>query len=97
MQLEGWGGGSEEGHTPSESEVTSEDDLKQPPPPPLAAAAAAATVTVGGGGFDYAEAVHSASSVSTPPTSFLTDEPFASDNLGDTVIRLDKVHVYTCM
>lgn len=36
-------------------------------------------------GFDYAEAVNSASSVATPP-----NEPFASDDLGETVVRLDK-------
>ena len=36
-------------------------------------------------GFDYIEAVNSASSVSTPP-----NEPFAADDLGDTVIKLDN-------
>lgn len=35
--------------------------------------------------FDYVEAVNSASSVSTPP-----DDPFASDSLGETVIKVDK-------
>ncbi len=35
--------------------------------------------------FDYVEAVNSASSISTPP-----HEPFASDDLGDTVVKLDK-------
>lgn len=35
--------------------------------------------------FDYMEAVRSASSVSTPP-----DEPFASEDLGETVIKLNK-------
>lgn len=37
-------------------------------------------------GFDYMEAVNSASSVSTPPN----DEPFASSNLGETVIKLNE-------
>lgn len=36
-------------------------------------------------GFDYVEAVNSASSVSTPP-----NDPFASSDLGETVIKLDK-------
>lgn len=36
-------------------------------------------------GYDYVEPVRSASSVSTP-----THEPFASDSLGDTVVRLDR-------
>ena len=35
--------------------------------------------------FDYLEAVNSASSVSTPP-----NDPFASDDLGETVIKLNK-------
>ena len=35
--------------------------------------------------FDYMEAVQSASSVSTPP-----DEPFASEDLGETVVKLNK-------
>lgn len=37
-------------------------------------------------GFDYMEAVNSASSVSTPP-----NEPFAQDALGETVIKMDRV------
>ena len=36
--------------------------------------------------FDYVEPVHSASSVSTPTSQ----EPFVSDSLGETVIRLDR-------
>ena len=40
--------------------------------------------------FDYTEMVESASSISTPP---VTDEPFASDVLGDTVIKSEKVTV----
>lgn len=35
-------------------------------------------------GYDYMEAVNSASSVSTPP-----NEPFESSSLGETVIRVD--------
>lgn len=42
-----------------------------------------------GQGFDYAEAVNSASSVSTPP-----DEPFASSDLGDAVIRQERTRTY---
>ena len=38
--------------------------------------------------FDYSEVVESASSISTPP---VTDEPFASDTLGDTIIKMEKV------
>ena len=34
--------------------------------------------------YDYAEPVESASSISTPPA---IEDPFASDNLGDTVIK----------
>jgi hypothetical protein len=34
--------------------------------------------------------VHSASSLSTPPNSSFSDEPFASESLGATAIRLDK-------
>ena len=40
-----------------------------------------------GQAFDYAEAVNSASSVSTTPNN---TDPFASDDLGETVIRVDK-------
>ena len=40
--------------------------------------------------YDYAEAVHSASSLST-----VSDEPFASDSLGATAIRLDKAMAKT--
>lgn len=39
----------------------------------------------GGRRFDYMEVAQSASTVSTPP-----DEPFASDDLGETVIKLNK-------
>ncbi len=43
--------------------------------------------------FDYAVDVNSASSVSTPSPN----EPFASDNLGETVIKVDQAitHTYT--
>lgn len=34
--------------------------------------------------------MHSASSLSTPPNSSFSDEPFASESLGATAIRLDK-------
>ena len=39
--------------------------------------------------YDYVESVGSASSMSTPP-SFSQDFGFANDELGDTVIHLDK-------
>ena len=71
--------GSTSENTPSESAMTSDDETK----PHLPSSNL---------GFDYVEPVESGSSVSTPPTSSLPDdEPFASDNLGDTVIKLDKV------
>ena len=38
--------------------------------------------------YDYAEPVESASSISTPPAA---EDPFASDNLGDTVIKFGDV------
>ena len=41
-------------------------------------------------GFDYVEPVNSASSISTP-----SNEPFASDDLGDTVIKLDRAVTHT--
>lgn len=41
--------------------------------------------------FDYAEAVDTTSSMSTPNSSNYWDSPFAKDSLGDTVIHLDKV------
>ena len=43
--------------------------------------------------YDYVEPVHSASSLSTPPNSSFSDEPFASESLGATAIRLDKTMV----
>ena len=78
-----WAGSASE-QTPSESIVTSEDEaVRSKPPLPQSTSM----------GFDYVEPVHSASSVSTPPASSIPDDPFASDNLGDTVIKLDKVSV----
>ena len=78
-----WAGSASE-QTPSESIVTSEDEaVRSKPPLPQSTSM----------GFDYVEPVHSASSVSTPPASSIPDDPFASDNLGDTVIKLDKVRV----
>ncbi len=44
--------------------------------------------------FDYTEPVDSASSVSTPP---IMEEPFASDVLGDTVIKTGKVSGRMCI
>lgn len=40
------------------------------------------------GAHDYSEPAESATTLSTPPV-----EPFASDNLGDTVIHLDIVRM----
>jgi len=40
------------------------------------------------GAHDYSEPAESATTLSTPPV-----EPFASDNLGDTVIHLDIVRI----
>jgi hypothetical protein len=42
--------------------------------------------------YDYVEAVDSGSSLSTPNSG--NHEPFASEFLGETVIHLDKVHLY---
>lgn len=52
---------------------------EEPPKPPLLNTSSQA--------FDYVELVQSASSLSTPPCP---DQPFASEDLGETVIRLDK-------
>lgn len=41
-------------------------------------------------GFDYLETANSASTVSTPP-----NDPFASDDLGETVIKLNKAVTLT--
>jgi len=82
-----WAGSASE-KTPSESVLTSEDEaVPSKPPLPLNSSM----------GFDYVEAVHSGTSVSTPPESSLPDEPFASDNLGDTIIEVDKVGVIFCL
>lgn len=48
--------------------------------------------------YDYAEAVESGSTLSTPNST--NHEPFASEFLGETVIHLDKVGFYlynSCM
>ena len=42
--------------------------------------------TTSGGGVDGEQSM-------TPPN----DTPFAADNIGDTVVRLDKVYMYTCI
>lgn len=76
-QYQGWVDSASE-HTPSESEVTTEDDA---PKPPISHSTSEA--------FDYVELVHSASSLSTPPCTS-SDQPFASEDLGETVICLDK-------
>ena len=47
---------------------------------------------VAGGG--YGEGEESGSPHSTPSNSQAEEPPFAADNLGDTVIRLDKACMY---
>ena len=71
-------------HTPSESGITTEEETGgDQSKPPL--------VKSNSQKYDYIEPVQSASSMSTPPRSSpFSDEPFASDNLGDTAVRLDK-------
>ena len=71
-------------HTPSENGATTEEESAAvaKPPPPLNKSNSQK--------YDYIEPVHSASSLSTPPNSSFSDEPFASESLGATAIRLDK-------
>lgn len=71
-------------HTPSESGVTTEEETGgDQSKPPL--------VKSNSQKYDYVEPVHSASSMSTPPqSSSFSDEPFASESLGATAVRLDK-------
>lgn len=84
-QFQGWAGGSVSEHTPSESGATTEEESSaamSSKPPPLNKSNSQK--------YDYIEPVHSASSLSTPPNSSFSDEPFASEFLGATAIRLDK-------
>ena len=70
--------------TPSESLVTSDEEVVRAKPPTAGGGGGG-----GGGGVEPAE-VSEGSPHSTPPLR--SDEtPFATDNLGDTVVRLDKV------
>ena len=63
--------------------MTTEEEPGDLPKPPL--------VKTNSQKYDYVEPVHSASSLSTPPhSSSFSDEPFASESLGATAIRLDK-------
>ncbi len=85
QQYRMWAGSASE-QTPSESAATSDEEVlltgsKQPSQPTLPRTRSA--------GYDYVEPVGSGSSVSSPASS--EDEPFASDKLGETVIKLDKV------
>ncbi|XP_033109024.1 pericentriolar material 1 protein-like isoform X2 [Anneissia japonica] len=74
-------------HTPSESLLTSEDDemkarlYSQHPPKKNGS-------SVKSGEYDYMEHVESASTMSTPNSTH--EFGFANDDLGDTVIHLDK-------
>ena len=71
-------------HTPSESGMTTEEETggDQSKPP---------MVKSNSQKYDYIEPVQSASSMSTPPrSSSFSDEPFVSDHLGATAVRLDK-------
>ena len=86
QQPQTWAGSVSE-NTPSQSIVTTDDEAVCPKlPNPQNPAIASSSM-----GFDYTEAVESSSSLATPPSS-VPDDPFASENLGDTVIRLDKVN-----
>ncbi|XP_006824503.1 pericentriolar material 1 protein-like, partial [Saccoglossus kowalevskii] len=74
--------------TPSESIVTSDDE-------DVRARLYAQNPNLFGcsdavGSYDYAENVSSASSLSTPNSAHLDSFGFANDDLGDTVIHLDK-------
>lgn len=92
QQFQGWAGGSVSEHTPSESGATTEEESSaavssKPPPgpgpvPPLNKSNSQK--------YDYVEPVHSASSLSTPPNSSFSDDPFASESLGATAICLGK-------
>ncbi|XP_064404247.1 pericentriolar material 1 protein-like isoform X4 [Halichondria panicea] len=62
--------------TSSESEGTTEEEPPQPQPSELTSQV-----------YDYVELAQSGSSLSTPPCP---DQPFAADDLGDTVIRRDR-------
>ena len=61
--------------------TTEEDEASKPP-----------LVKTNSQKYDYVEPVNSASSLSTPPNSSLIsdDQPFASESLGATAVRLDK-------
>ncbi|XP_022084429.1 pericentriolar material 1 protein-like isoform X2 [Acanthaster planci] len=83
-------------HTPSESMITSEEDeikaqiyRTNPKKAGKKMTAQHSKGSLDAEEFDYVESVGSASSLSTPP-SFSQDFGFANDELGDTVIHLDK-------
>ena len=72
--------------TPSESLVTSDDELVRAKPP-------TAGGSDSGGGVQPGELSGSSlhSTPPLPPSTQADGTPFATDNLGDTVVRLDKV------
>lgn len=77
QQVQDWVGPSAK-HGPSESdEVTTEDDV---PTHPISVSTTDA--------YDYVELVGSATSLSTPAST--ENQPFASEDLGETVIHFDK-------
>ncbi|XP_038056288.1 pericentriolar material 1 protein-like isoform X4 [Patiria miniata] len=82
-------------HTPSESMITSEEEemkaqiYRTNPKKQTKKTAQLSLGSLDAEEYDYVESVGSASSMSTPP-SFSQDFGFANDELGDTVIHLDK-------
>ncbi|XP_071787305.1 pericentriolar material 1 protein-like isoform X2 [Asterias amurensis] len=82
-------------HTPSESLITSEEEeikaqiYGKNPNKQAMLQALQSMGSLDAEEYDYVESVGSASSMSTPP-SFSQDFGFANDELGDTVIHLDK-------
>ncbi|XP_033631424.1 pericentriolar material 1 protein-like isoform X2 [Asterias rubens] len=82
-------------HTPSESLITSEEEeikaqiYSKNPNKQAMLQALQSMGSLDAEEYDYVESVGSASSMSTPP-SFSQDFGFANDELGDTVIHLDK-------
>ncbi|XP_072039605.1 LOW QUALITY PROTEIN: uncharacterized protein [Amphiura filiformis] len=91
-------------HTPSESYITSEDDEMKAQlysqgfkkskgkgkKSKVKGAAAAGGDSLASDQYDYMENIDSASEISTPPSTGPGDFGFANDELGDTVIHLDK-------
>lgn len=79
-----WAGDSASECTPSETALTDDEVVSKGPGPH--------ELQNCNDKYDYFEPVESASSLSTP--SEHPYDQFASLNLGNTVIRLDKVHIF---